>query len=307
MQYVGHADLEVGRRRQLQRVEHLPQRRALPELLDVSARHDVVRLRHVALLRTRQLHLCQLGFQGKQLLGLLLRIGVTGEAEQPGRMRDEFVAQLDRLGVGVHVVAAVTERPAALPDGGYVAGRFIRVDDHRDGEGVVHLSRAVERHENRIKARPVVDGVDRRQQGPHGLDAFPVQQGLVHVRRVEVADLLRELAGGRVFGSGTLDDRLKVRVELVLNIEIDARAHLVGRDLRVLHPRAEDVVEEVVAGPDRLVHPGHVDAQAPTFGLGGCSAGRSHPTSTKPVASDTATVRTNTRTADLQSPGQGAA
>ena len=131
MQYVGHADLEVGRRRQLQRVEHLPQRRALRELLDVGARHDVVRLRDVARLFPWQLHLCQLGFQGKQLFGLLLRIAVAGEAEQPGRMRDEFIAQLDRFGVGVHVVVAVTERQAALPDVGYVAGRFVRVDDHR--------------------------------------------------------------------------------------------------------------------------------------------------------------------------------
>src|SRR5689334_4186903 len=44
--------------------------------------------------------------------------------------------------------------------------------------------------------------------------------------------------------------------------------------------------------------------QVPNFGFGGRSAGRPHPTSTKPIASETANVRTNTRTADLQSPGQ---
>src|SRR5262249_48265416 len=79
---------------------------------------------------------------------------------------------------------------------------------------------------------------------------------------------LRNIAGGRVFGGGALDDRLEVLVELVLNIEVDARAHLVWRDLRVLGPRADDVVEEVVAGPDRPVHVGHVDAPGTDLRLG---------------------------------------
>ena len=111
-----------------------------------------------------------------------------------------------------------------------------------------------------------LDPVDRRQRAGDGLDAKPLGPRLVHVRGVQVADLL---FGVRcvLAGVGTaLDDGADVLFGLFGQGREGAVIGAVGGDLGLGEPGAVDRAEQIVLETHGRVEVGPIDAAGERLG-----------------------------------------
>ena len=129
-----------------------------------------------------------------------------------------------------------------------IAGRIILVG----GDAQIDRRRIARRHHQPHQRSAILHAVDRRQIGGERGGAPRLDAGLVHPRGIEIADLLR----GRIawMRGLLLDDRTNLLLDLVRQVVIIARAHLVGGDRVRLQPMPLDIIEEIVARLDLAIH-----------------------------------------------------
>jgi len=104
-----------------------------------------------------------------------------------------------------------------------------------------------------MKWKAYIDRADEREERSNGSEALLIHASSVHARGIESVELW-------VFG-GVFDDGLEVVLVLLLNdSEATSEGRLVGRNGRVLDPRAASKVPEVLARVNAPVDDGGDEA-----------------------------------------------
>ena len=224
---------------------------------------DVLAVDHVGV-RLGDLHL-----EVEDRLRLLLRIRVAGELEDVGDVGLVGRAIRRHVLVAGEVVLAVRHAQAALHQVADVLRRILQALRDEQAEQVLGVEvGGVERvgvcthagAEVAGQAGAVADRVHRVQLRLQRGDAARLDAVLVHVGCVEVGDLAFVRAGLRIGLLQPLHQVGQALLRLLEDVEAGAQAGAVGRDLGGPLPGAVRVFVEVVAGLDRLVDAGEVDA-----------------------------------------------
>ncbi len=173
-------------------------------------------------------------------------------------------AQVDAVRVAPLIVVAVRQAQAGLGDIDPVAIGVPVVGPDGDGERAGG-------GEVRPRHQPgdilvAACGGDLRQYGLDGAKARGLDRVGVQIGGVEIRDLPLGRSGRRRAGDQILDDSLHVRLRLGAQDEERSPRGAVGGDGGGGHPRPAPIAEEVVARPDRAVHPGEVEPPGPDGG-----------------------------------------
>jgi hypothetical protein len=211
----------------------------------------------------------ELRLEGQHALRARRRVGNRGEREQPLEVRAVPRPDLGHPRRPVAVEVAVRKPEAALHEVDGVPRRLVQVLLDEDAQRPRRRQvRAVE-DVDVCAHRPAELGGERAgvgercdpcERGAERREPLRLDAGLVHEARVEIADLARVGAGGRVGAGRPLDDRARARLDHVRDAPERAGARPVRRDLGRPHERAIREVVEVIAGLHCEIHRGEVDA-----------------------------------------------
>ena len=234
--------------------------------------HRVVTLFHLPQLGAIPMDLRDLLFEVVDALRRALRVGLARHAHHVGDIGDVLGPRLGELGIILEVIVLVRQAQTALADVDGIDGVILQVLLHTGADRHIDaVARRVAEGAGEIGLR--IDRGDLREIGLERRGAGLFDRGRVHEARIGVADLGGDgIATG--VGGGVFDHLAGTLVGQVAQDREAAPARPVGRDLGAGHPGAVDVIVEVVARRDALVHRGQVDAEAAELRLaGGCGRG----------------------------------
>jgi hypothetical protein len=178
--------------------------------------------------------LAELGFELDDPVRLRRRVGDAGERLDPDHVIAIGAADRVELLARFEVVIAIGQPQARLPGKGDIAGRVFRIGDNAelDGHRVTRFGQ---------QSQVVGTGPDRFHFGQIGRErgqSARLDAGLVHPRRVEVADLPALPRRRRRIARHVLRDLADLAFHFVGHQFADAGAGAVGRDLGPLVPAA---------------------------------------------------------------------
>ena len=236
---------------------------------EIGGRPQVVGLVGVLAVGERCLRLGDLHFQRHDLLRLGIWIGDAGLLQQCADVGFVLAADLGHRLVVRQVIVAVGQAEAALQQIGNVLRRIGQALGHEQAEQVIGLEiGGIDRIDvgaqsgtEVLRQRGLVfEAGDRVEFRLQWRESALLDAGGVHVGVVGVGDARFITAGGRLGRGDALDQLLLALLGLVEHVEEGAGGGTIGRNLRGLGPGAIRVIVEVVAGLDRLVDAGQVDA-----------------------------------------------
>ena len=234
--------------------------------------HRVVTLFHLPQLGAIPMDLRDLLFEVVDALRRALRVGLARHAHHVGDIGDVLGPCLGELGIILEVIVLVRQAQTALADVDGIDGVILQVLLHTGADRHIDaVARRVAEGAGEIGLR--IDCGDLREIGLQRRGTGLFDRGRVHEARIGIADLGGDgVAAG--IGSGVFDHLAGAFVGQVTQDREAAPARPVGGDFGAGHPGAVDVIVEVVARRDALVHRGQVDAEAAELRLaGGCGRG----------------------------------
>ena len=229
-----------------------------------------LRILHIRRLRPRRVHSGYLRFEREHARCPVVRVVDAGELEHIFDVSLVLLAKLLHVLAGRKVVIAVRHAEAALKDVWVILRRLEQSLRHPNPKHVLCLKiRVVQRIDIRAERTANHAGEAafvfyRRHHVQVRLErsgAFRFDAGLIHVARIEVADLPRLgscfIAGTRGFlnqGNGPLACFVRKNVA-------GSVAWFVGRNLRRLQPVAIGMGIEIISGSDGLVHASKIESR----------------------------------------------
>ncbi len=233
--------------------------------VEFRLRHGVVGLVPVAAFGPAPARLGDPGFEGDDLVSVLLRLRPADHVEHA---RDVVTVLgllvLERI---FQVIVAIRKAQSGLGRVERILGRVLLVLVHRHEEETraETASRTSHQHCNVGLGLGVADRgqivCDRR-----GVELFDPR--FIHERVVERADLARVAVGGGAGLGRILDDRADLFLRLVAERFEHAETGLVRRDCRPRSPCPVGIVEEAVPRVGLPVHAGNVEAPGAVPGRG---------------------------------------
>jgi len=212
--------------------------------------------------------------------GAGIRITVSGGLEHCTDVLLIFLADLFHVRRIGEIVVTIREHDSALKKiSGVVFGIVeVRCDPKSENirrvvVGVVEgIDICAELLAERVRERLlIVDGIDGIEMRLDGRESGLLDCGFIHVGVVEIGDHARTAAGGSALFGGFFDDLRGALAGDLIEFGEYSDGAAIGGNLGALEPIAVGVMEEIVAGFDRLVDGGDIDA----MNAGGwCGVGR---------------------------------
>ena len=260
---LGHVDVRPSEVRAVEVRVPVDVRRALRQL---GERHQVVGVVRIAERDVVERVLRQPRLEREDGVGGVFRRRPSGELQRALDVGAILLSRLDEARLGLHVVVAIGQPEAAGKDLRDGARRLVLIGERRESERHRHAE-IVQTADHLLHVGCVLHRVDLGEQRGQRLHTRRIDRGLIHARRVVIADLLLDAAPRPVALGQLFEDVAETLLVDLAGLPSPAPSLHRRRDRVGGPPGAVGELEEIAARIGGAIEIGALDALAGDFRL----------------------------------------